>query len=60
VGSALKATKEAVTFAPGSAWIDAKAVEAAVDLSDEIELESAAQLIAGELMEGACRRRSHV
>ena len=46
------ATKEAVSWAPGSAWIDAKVLEAAAAGEDEGALEHAAGLIGGELMEG--------
>jgi TolB-like protein/Tfp pilus assembly protein PilF len=46
------ATKESVTWVPGSAWIDAKSVEAAVGSEDEDALSAAAALIGGELMEG--------
>jgi TolB-like protein/two-component SAPR family response regulator len=46
------ATKEAVCWVPGSAWIDAKALEAAAASEDEEALQDAAPLIGGELMEG--------
>jgi TolB-like protein len=46
------ATKEAVSWVPGSAWIDAKALEAAAASEDEDALQDAAALIGGDLMEG--------
>jgi TolB-like protein/two-component SAPR family response regulator len=46
------ATKEAVSWAPGSAWVDAKVLEAAAVSEDEDALRHAATLIGGELMEG--------
>jgi TolB-like protein/DNA-binding SARP family transcriptional activator len=46
------ATKEAVTFAPGSAWIDAKVLQTLADSKDEDVLKEAAELISGDLMEG--------
>ena len=46
------ATKEAVAWAPGAAWIDAKVVEAAAESEDEGTLRDAAALSGGELMEG--------
>lgn len=46
------ATKEAVAFAPGSAWIDAKVFESAAGSGDEGALREAAELIVGDLMEG--------
>src|SRR5262249_54036403 len=46
------ASKESVTWAPSSAWIDAKVVEAAAVSADEGALRDAASLILGELMEG--------
>ena len=46
------ATKEAVAWAPGAVWIDAKVVEAAAESEDEGTLRDAAALIGGELMEG--------
>jgi TolB-like protein len=55
VGSAQKsivATKETVSWMPGSAWIDAKALETLADTEDKSELKEAAKLIGGDLMEG--------
>jgi TolB-like protein/two-component SAPR family response regulator len=46
------ATKEFVTWTPGSAWIDARMLEAAAASEDENTLHDAAGLIGGELMEG--------
>ena len=46
------ATKEAVSWVPGSAWIDAKALELATAFEDEETLRDAAALIGGDLMEG--------
>jgi hypothetical protein len=46
------ATKEAVCWVSGSAWIDAKAVDAMAASGDEEALRRAAALIDGELMEG--------
>ena len=46
------ATKEAVRWVPGSAWIDAKAIEEAAASEDEEALRDAAALICGEVMEG--------
>jgi TolB-like protein/DNA-binding SARP family transcriptional activator len=46
------ATKESVTRAPGSAWIDARVLEAAAASADESALRDAAALLGGELMEG--------
>ena len=46
------ATKEAVSWVPGSAWIDAKALEAAAASEEEDGLQDAAALIGGDLMEG--------
>jgi TolB-like protein/Tfp pilus assembly protein PilF len=46
------ATKEFVTWAPGSAWIDAQVLEAAAASEDEDALHEAGALIGGELMEG--------
>jgi TolB-like protein/Tfp pilus assembly protein PilF len=46
------ATKEAITWVSGSAWIDAKTLESAARSEDESTLRKAADLIGGELMEG--------
>jgi DNA-binding SARP family transcriptional activator len=45
-------TKEAVTFAPRSAWVDAKVLETAAASGQEDALRDAADLIGGDLMEG--------
>jgi DNA-binding SARP family transcriptional activator len=49
---AIIATKETITWVPGSAWIDAKVLETATDSDDEDALRQAATLATGELMEG--------
>ena len=46
------ATKDTVSWAPGSAWIDAKVVEAGADSGNENVLREVADLVGGELMEG--------
>jgi TolB-like protein/Tfp pilus assembly protein PilF len=46
------ATKETVRWAPRSAWIDAKLIEAAADSGSEAAQAEAADAIGGELMEG--------
>ena len=46
------ATKESVTWTPGSAWIDARILEAAAASEAEDALREAAELIGGDLMEG--------
>ena len=46
------ASKEAITWAPGSAWIDAKVLETAAASKDDDALRDAAELIGGDLMEG--------
>ena len=46
------ATKETITWVPGSAWIDAQALEALAGSEDEDALKQAAELISGDLMEG--------
>jgi TolB-like protein len=46
------ASNESVTWAAGSAWIDAKVVEAAAGSADDGTLRKAAALVGGELMEG--------
>ena len=46
------ATKEAITWVSGAAWVDAKALEGAAGSKDERTLRAAADLIGGELMEG--------
>src|SRR5262249_36616957 len=48
----IAASKDSITWVPGSAWIDARALEAAAGAEDEETLGKAAGLIAGELMEG--------
>ncbi len=50
--SSILASKEAVAWARGSAWIDARLVESAAGSTEEMELREAAQLAGGELMEG--------
>jgi DNA-binding SARP family transcriptional activator len=49
---AILATKEAVTWIAGSAWIDARAAEVAEASEDMDALRDATGLFAGELMEG--------
>jgi hypothetical protein len=51
--SSIVASKEAVTWAAGSAWIDAKAVEIAAASADDDALRDAAGLVNGELMDEA-------
>src|SRR5262245_55442294 len=46
------ATKETITWAPGSAWIDARVLETATECDNEDALRQAAALATGELMEG--------
>ena len=46
------ATKEALTWAPGSAWIDGRVLATLADSEDEDALKEAAELIGGDLMEG--------
>lgn len=46
------ATKDTVSWVPGSAWIDTKVVETSADSNNENELREAAELVGGELMEG--------
>ncbi|WP_168247361.1 MULTISPECIES: BTAD domain-containing putative transcriptional regulator [unclassified Mesorhizobium] len=46
------ATKETVTWVPGLAWVDAKAVEDLSGSKDKEALKEAAELISGDLMEG--------
>jgi TolB-like protein/Tfp pilus assembly protein PilF len=46
------ANKETVSWAPGSAWIDANVLEAAAGSKDDHAVRDAAELIAGDLMEG--------
>lgn len=46
------ATKEAITWPPGSAWIDAKVLESVAASGDDGALRDAAELIGGDLMEG--------
>ena len=46
------ASKEAITWVAGVAWIDAKALSAAADSADNDALQNATDLIGGELMEG--------
>src|SRR5205085_9541674 len=43
-GQSIVATRETVTWKPGSAWIDAKALEALADTEDKDALEEAAKL----------------
>jgi TolB-like protein/two-component SAPR family response regulator len=50
--SSIRATKEAIAWVPGSAWIDARLVESAAGSTDEAALSEAAKLAGGELMEG--------
>src|SRR5262249_26371879 len=50
--SPIVATKESVTWRPGSAWIDARMLEAAAVSEDENTLHNAAELFGGEFMEG--------
>jgi TolB-like protein len=45
-------TRESVTWAPGSAWIDARVLESVGTSEDEGMLREAATLIGGELMDG--------
>lgn len=46
------ATKEALTWAPEYAWVDAKVLETHADSEDADVLKEAADLIGGDLMEG--------
>ena len=46
------ATKEAVTWALGSGWLDTKALETAAGSDDDAALQDAAKVIGGDLMEG--------
>ena len=46
------ATRDTVSWALGSAWIDAKVVEASADTGNANLLREAAELVGGELMEG--------
>ena len=46
------ASREAVTFLAGSAWIDARLVEAVANSEDDDALRTASELIGGELIEG--------
>jgi adenylate cyclase len=48
----IAATKEAITWVAGSAWIDARVLEKAASSKDENTLIEAAGLIGGEIMEG--------
>src|SRR5262249_43050199 len=50
--ASIRATKEAIAWAPDSAWIDARRVERAAGSTDEAALREAADLAGGELMEG--------
>jgi TolB-like protein len=50
--SSILASKGAIAWAQGSAWIDAGQVERAADSTDEAALREAAALTGGELMEG--------
>ena len=49
--SSILATKEAVAWAQGSAWIDTRLVESAAGSEDDATLREAADLAGGELME---------
>lgn len=51
--SSIIASKETISWVPGSAWIDAKVVESAAHSEDDNPLLDAADLIGGELMEGS-------
>jgi TolB-like protein/DNA-binding SARP family transcriptional activator len=51
-GSSIIASKEAITWVPGSAWIDAKVLESVAASEDDGALRDAAELIGGDLMEG--------
>lgn len=46
------ATRDTVSWALGSAWIDAKVVEASADTGNANLLREATELVGGELMEG--------
>ena len=46
------ANKETIRWTPGSAWIDAKVLETVAGSKDHGALRDAAELIAGDLMEG--------
>lgn len=46
------ATRETVKWMPGSAWLDAKALETLANTDDIDALKEAARLIGGDLMEG--------
>ena len=48
----LIATKEAITWVPGSAWIDTRAIEIAINSKSDKALHDAAELLGGEFMEG--------
>jgi TolB-like protein/DNA-binding SARP family transcriptional activator/Tfp pilus assembly protein PilF len=50
--SSILASKEAVAWVQGSAWIDARLVESAAGSTDDAVLREAAKLAGGELMEG--------
>jgi DNA-binding SARP family transcriptional activator/TolB-like protein len=50
--SSILASKEAVAWERGSAWIDTRLVESAAGSTDEAALREAAALAGGELMEG--------
>src|SRR5262245_5499214 len=50
--SSILASKEAIAWARGSAWIDTRRVESAAGSTDEAALHDAAELAGGELMEG--------
>ena len=52
------ATKEIVTWVPGSAWVDAHALEALAGSKDEGSLREAAELVGGDLMEGLSVREA--
>jgi TolB-like protein len=48
----IAATKETVTWVPGAAWLDTSVLEGASGSDDDDHLREAAELAAGELMEG--------
>ena len=50
--SSILASKEAVVWVQGSAWIDARLVEGAAGSADDAVLREAAELASGEVMEG--------
>src|SRR5262249_55065524 len=50
--ASIRATKEAIAWAPESAWIDTRLLESAAGSTDEAALREAADLAGGALMEG--------